>query len=75
MPQKQTFRQAKPIKHPVIMLHTQDPISQNQSREKLQINTIQLSWSTNPNILDKKKHNVFWCISYKLNNLFSGVFP
>jgi hypothetical protein len=27
MPQKQTFRQAKPIKHPVIMLHTQDPIS------------------------------------------------
>ena len=78
MPQKQTSIQAKPIKHPVIMLHTQYPISKNQSREELQINSIQMSQSTNksnPNILDKKKYNACWCISYKLNNLFSGVFP
>ena len=62
MPQKKkTSRQAKPMKHPAIMSHTQDPISKSQSREELQINTIQISQSTNksnPEILDKKKYKL-----------------
>ena len=65
MPQKKTSRQAKPIKHPAIMSHTQDPISKSQSREELQINTIQMSQSTNksnPNILDKKMYKLITTI-------------